>query len=301
MAERKQESNRVSRRAVEIRRGFTLIELLMVVVIIAILISLLLPAVQQSREAARRSQCKNNIMQIGLALQNYHAAHRVLPPGCVNETGPIKNESQGYHMGWLAQILPYLDESNLYNTIDFSASAHEQPDVPAVSLDVLTCPSSPAAWNSAQTHYAGCHHDVEAPIDDDNDGVLFLNSRVRLREVTDGRAYTIFVGELSPTLLLPWWSGTAASLRNTGTPIARGNSAAMFPAAADVVEANPPEGQADPDETILLQVGGFSSFHEGGAHFGLGDGAVRFISAQIDGETYRRLGNRHDGQVVPPY
>ena len=282
------------------RSAFTLIELLMVVVIITILIALLLPAVQQAREAARRSQFKNNLMQLGLALQDYHAAHRVLPPGCVNDSGPIRNESIGYHMGWLAQILPYLDESNLYDAIDFAHSAHEQPSVPAVSLSVLSCASVAAASNSL-THYAGCHHDLEAPIDDDNNGVLFLNSRVRLRDVTDGRTHTIFLGETISSPALPWWSGTNASLRNTGTPISGGGTVAPFAAA---VGAAPGEGQNlddDPDPALILLVGGFGSQHSGGAHFGLGDGAVRFISWQIDSETFRRLGNRRDGKIVPRF
>src|SRR5262249_55096186 len=93
--------------------GFTLIELLVVIAIIAVLIALLLPAVQQAREAARRTQCKNNLMQINIALTNYMMAHNVLPSGTVNDVGPIlSKEGAGYHMGWLAQILPYIEQHN---------------------------------------------------------------------------------------------------------------------------------------------------------------------------------------------
>src|SRR5213083_896811 len=99
-------------------RGFTLIELLVVIAIIAVLIALLLPAVQQAREAARRTQCKNNLMQLGLALHNYEMAYELLPPGSINPTGPIRNESKGYHMGWMVQILPYIDQGNVFDHFD---------------------------------------------------------------------------------------------------------------------------------------------------------------------------------------
>src|ERR1700754_2067028 len=93
-------------------RAFTLIELLVVIAIIAILIALLLPAVQQAREAARRTQCKNNLMQLGIALHNYQMAFEPPPPGVVNSTGPVLNSPSGYHMGWIAQILPYIEQRN---------------------------------------------------------------------------------------------------------------------------------------------------------------------------------------------
>ena len=95
-------------------RGFTLIELLVVIAIIAILIALLLPAVQQAREAARRTQCKNNLMQLGIAFHNYDMAFEMLPPGCVNSTGPIHNIPEGYHMSWTVQILPMMEQQGLF-------------------------------------------------------------------------------------------------------------------------------------------------------------------------------------------
>ena len=100
-------------------RGFTLLELLIVIAIIAILIALLLPSVQQAREAARKTQCRNNLMNIGLGLRTYNQAHGVLPPGCVNSTGPIAVDEPGYRIGWIAQILPFMGEEAVWRQIDF--------------------------------------------------------------------------------------------------------------------------------------------------------------------------------------
>mgnify|MGYP002631631291 CR=1 FL=1 len=101
-------------------RGFTLLELLIVIAIIAILIALLLPAVQQARESARRVQCQNNLSQIGIALQHYNQTFGVLPPGCVNETGPILADSKGYRMGWMAQILPHIGQNGAWYQLNFN-------------------------------------------------------------------------------------------------------------------------------------------------------------------------------------
>ena len=105
------------------RPGFTLVELLLVMMIIVILIGLLLPAVQSAREAARRTQCLNNLMQLGIAMGTYASSHSVLPPGVVNETGPIKNLPEGYHHSWVVQILPYIGQQNAYNQLNMSKSA----------------------------------------------------------------------------------------------------------------------------------------------------------------------------------
>jgi len=101
-------------------RGFTLLELLIVIAIVAILIALLLPAVQQAREKARSVQCQNNLVQLGVALQHYNQTFSVLPPGCVNDVGPILADSQGYRIGWIAQILPYLGQDGLWSQINFA-------------------------------------------------------------------------------------------------------------------------------------------------------------------------------------
>jgi prepilin-type N-terminal cleavage/methylation domain-containing protein/prepilin-type processing-associated H-X9-DG protein len=266
------------------RTGFTLIELLVVIAIIAVLIALLLPAVQSAREAARRAQCVNNLMQISLALKNYEAAHEMLPPGVVNPTGPIKNTPQGYHVSWIVQILPYIEQRNIFSNVDFSAGMYQPNNVTvrAVRLNSFLCPSDAMAGGTSadvgQSSYAGCHNDVEAPIAADNTGVFFLNSQVRYEDIPDGSSNTIFLGEKRLRGgELGWISGTRSTLRNTGTPV----NGAVLP----TLKNNDP-------------VGGFSSAHPGGANHAFGDGSVRFLRSVISPAVYRHLGNRADGQIV---
>ncbi len=266
------------------RRGFTLIELVVVISVIVVLISLLLPAVQQAREGARRLQCRNNLMQIGLALRNYESAHECLPPGSVDSSGPIKNDGQGYQFGWAVQILPHLEQASHYAAFDFTVSVYDKANATATAAvpPVYRCPSSPGA-----AVYAGCHHHVEAPIDVDNSGVLFLNSSIRRDDLRDGASQTIFAGEGGGAVVLGWASGTRDTLRNTGTPI---NSALKTaPGGAAPIPA--------PAERGLFAVGGFNSAHVAGAHFVFGDGAVHFISRNVLMKVFQQLGHRSDGEL----
>jgi prepilin-type N-terminal cleavage/methylation domain-containing protein/prepilin-type processing-associated H-X9-DG protein len=203
------------------RTAFTLVELLVVIAIIGILIALLLPAVQAAREAARRVSCQNNLVQLSIALQNYEMAHEYLPPGVTDTVGPIQSVPQGMHHGLLIYLLPHLEQNNAYAKVDFTSSVYGSKNDTVRNLKIrpFQCPSDFSTLNNA-SNYAGCHHDVEAPIAEDNHGVFFLNSKVTYADIADGSSYTIFLGEkLVDSNDLGWMSGTRATLRNTGTPI----------------------------------------------------------------------------------
>jgi len=275
-------------------RGFTLVELLVVIAMIGILMSLLIPAVTSMREVARRSTCLDHLTRIGMALQNYESAYGALPPGTIDRQGPIHNVARGHHMGWLVELLPYLDEASTQKHVDFAASVYDPKNaaVRAVSIRLLLCPTSAISARSDAgdgtarvgiTSYVGCHHDVEAPIDTTNHGVLYLNSHTSQRDVTDGPSHTIFVGEKRPEADdLGWMSGTRATLRNAGHRLTT----------ADAV--SPPGTPASPD----LYVGGFGSMHPVGCNFLFGDGAVHLLTTATDLEVLQQLANRADGKLL---
>ncbi len=335
------------------RGGFTVIELTMVVAMIAVLISLLLPAVQQAREGARRMQCKNNLLNIGLALQQYVQTYDRFPPGCVNATAPVLNTLNDQPMSWITQILPYLEAPGTWRKVDFTQPVFAPANAAARAslLTVVLCPSSYSATqvlviplpkadgeeetgevdvsdltypfdsygmyggqqgdprNATQTSYAACHHDVEALIDVAQNGVLFLNSGVRWRDITDGRSQTILVGETSGDLVRNggWMLGNRSTLRNTGTPLTgppmtRGSGISgqiAWEENIDTLESANLYNASDLPQTDWNRwVGGFGSLHTGGANFLFADGSVRLIGNNIDGKLYRNLGNRHDGNLV---
>lgn len=313
------------------RHGFTLVELLVVIAIIGILIALLLPAVQAAREAARRSQCQNQLRQVSLALHGYENAFELFPEGTTNPTGPINNLPQGDHKSWIARILPYLGEQVRYRNLDWSVGAYHKNNDPVrqTNISLLFCPSSPSNQYPGSC-YAGVHHDQEAPIDTTNNGILFLNSRLQFRDLVDGAAYTLAIGEklLEPQTDLGWLSGTPATLRNLGPLInanlggannQRWNSDSRWYLADDVAgfgfgepaaQAETNNEQADEDRpldpwhavggdaTNPLVVGGFGSDHPGGAQFAIADGSTRFLHEGTDPELLQQLANRQDGAMI---
>jgi prepilin-type N-terminal cleavage/methylation domain-containing protein/prepilin-type processing-associated H-X9-DG protein len=206
------------------RRAFTLVELLVVIAIIGVLVSLMLPAVQASRETARRSSCINNLRQLATALSDYQYKNERLPAGVTNDEGPVRNLPEGNHLSWIVRILPELGEGARAANIDESVGAYHARNnsVRQTSIELLLCPSC-SGLEGPISCYAGVHHHLERPIDDDNQGVLFLNSRLIADDFADGAGYTLLVGEKSVRGYqdLGWMSGTAATLRNTGGPLNR--------------------------------------------------------------------------------
>ncbi|HUQ70828.1 MAG TPA: DUF1559 domain-containing protein [Planctomycetaceae bacterium] len=330
--------------------AFTLIELLVVIAIIAILIALLLPAVQQAREAARRTQCRNNLKQIGLALHNYHDNFNLLPPLSIGDGGAAGNASPPVipAWAWSTMILPYIDQAPLFNTLNPGPNTLQQVFNSAAlrpllqtKLAAFVCPSDvgadpnpdrpfatvpgfafPPGFFIGKSNYPAMSgsQDGNASTGDRGTGVFpgadngLQPPANNFRDVTDGLSNTIFVGERANAVFpaLPTgkkafaavWAGMS---NGTGTDA----DIARFPAIRGMGDYRLTDGKsltgldAEQDEAFL-------STHTGGVHFLMGDGAVRFISVNIDWQpinvanppgpgTYNKLCDKADGGVIGDY
>ncbi|MFO1022998.1 MAG: DUF1559 domain-containing protein [Planctomycetales bacterium] len=283
------------------RRGFSLIELLVVIAIIGVLISLLLPAVQQAREAARRTQCKNNLKQIGLALHNYESAHRVYPPGVVGTTGSV---ASGHLLHtWYAQILPHLDQQNLQFAYNFNYRFDNVVNAVAVSktVPVFICPTvvNPPIDNTfAPGHYAG-----NAGVSPgDNDGILYPSSKIRPSDVQDGLSNTMFAGELNYEIG-GWARGAINSGGGGGGGGSQGFARAVLrwwkcASACASPGLNPPVTTCSSSCERQFQM---SSQHVGGAHILMGDGRVTFMSESTDLNVQKGLLTRSASDLTSDF
>ena len=281
------------------RNAFTLIEVLVVIAIIGMLIALLLPAIQAAREASRRSTCKNNLKQIGVALHLYHDSYQSLPAGWTGfdpaTQEPDPEGPPGW--GWAAALLPYLEEGNLAKAarLDLPLIDPVNTKPRATVLPVYLCPSdddaetfellpegggSPLA-TLAKANYVGMFGTLE--IEDapsDGDGTFFHNSWLPLRKISDGLTHTLLIGERSSLVGYSTWCGVVAG----------GDEAfARIVGSADHVP-NQPMGHLDD----------FGSRHSAGTHFLRGDGSVDTILETIDEVVYRAMATRKGGEKVAP-
>jgi prepilin-type N-terminal cleavage/methylation domain-containing protein len=194
------------------RSGLTLIELLVVICIIAILIGLLLPSTRRVREAGARIMCANNLKQIGLALHNYHDAHKKFPPGCIGAEATPESR-----LSWMFALLPYVEQGNLYQQIDLKKGYAGNLPTVETGIALFLCPESKeAATVDAVTHYvamSGIGHDAAwRPADAPGNGFLGYDRLTTIKMMKDGSSNTIALME-TRSGLGPWARGGSSNVR----------------------------------------------------------------------------------------
>ena len=292
------------------RRAFTLVELLVVIAVIGILIALLLPAVQAAREAARRSQCANNLKQLALGLISYHDSQRTFPSGYISNFDASGNDT-GPGWGWAAMLLPQIEQGTLWATINFKLPIENPANTARLqAIPTLLCPSDEVApfWNAesrdaagtptaiicqlAPANYVAMYGTSDPGVD--GDGMFFRNSGVALRDITDGSSNTIALGERSHRLGEAVWAGSV-----TGTllyPDANEGEIgkARLESAAGIVLGHVGLGYGP--NSPGSEVNQFYSLHGQGVDFVFADGHVRFIPSTIDYQVYRALATIAGGE-----
>ena len=300
------------------RPAFTIVELLVVIAIIGLTVSLLLPAVQSSREAARKVQCANNLKQVGLAVANYESTYGHLPPGAVWGGDRPHQKRKG---SILIFLLPYLENQALYDAFDFrkdhldgAVFAGTKELIGATPISVYRCPSDDAEdayYGLATFNYSAsrgptavydnpvcsCDHPWQdlamAPLD-----VLRvfagpftrMGVTIPLRRIKDGLSNTIFFGEVRPRCSEHAQTGWASTNNGNGycTTLIPINFDSCSDTATDACHRS-----CNWNTEV-----GFKSSHQGGAQFLFGDASVHFLDEVIDHQMYQYLGAKADGEAV---
>jgi prepilin-type N-terminal cleavage/methylation domain-containing protein len=310
--------------------GFTLIELLVVIAIIAVLIALLLPAVQQARESARRTQCKNNLKQYGLAIHNYQDIHQLFPIGGAGGIGAPSYPLVGFQV----RLLPYVDQAAIYTQLNFSIDAPNQilsdgKVAHAHGVPMYRCPSDTSPLMEATNWVTGSYDgsmgsqgnvsDGGAPgtktasgcndfqgfalkvtpnnadsLDSNQVSGVFNRAgmSVNLKDITDGTSNTIAMGEILSRCIDHdgnWWAVNGAGNAHAST---------IVPINTTTTCDNTPTTTPCQSPRNWNYSWGFRSQHVGGSHFLLSDGAVRFLSQNLNHQTYQYLGGRADGKAI---
>jgi prepilin-type N-terminal cleavage/methylation domain-containing protein/prepilin-type processing-associated H-X9-DG protein len=309
------------------RRGFTLIELLVVIAIIAVLLGLLLPAVQKVREAASRLKCSNNLKQLGLAMHNYHDTMQAFPPAYVNK-GPYGNSGFPFTHGWAPFLLPYIEQQPLYDLYrwDFPQYAPENQPVEATQLKAFQCPSAPeqdryltigpfAAFGTrgacgdytitlgvdsvlAQLGWVDRVADYRGALTNTPTPALGLSPNptgMRLTDITDGTSTTILLTEDTGRPRL-WQAGKAGP-----DQVLPGGPWNHFKGGI-ILQGSTFDGTVQPGPCALNCTNNNEvyAFHTGGANAVFADGSVHFLKAGMDIRVLARLITRAGGEVVSP-
>ncbi|MDZ4818135.1 MAG: DUF1559 domain-containing protein [Planctomycetota bacterium] len=259
-------------RAALTARGFTLVELLVVIAIIGILISLLLPAVQTARAAARRTACQNNLRQIGIALHAYHHVHKQFPVGCT-EWRP-GSDTAFRQLAWSAWILPQLEESTLFNQLDLNTAFDSTANATAATtvLPVYRCPGSTRESSLLQGRgvcdYGGINGESIRSPNTPEKGIMIHDKAITISQIRDGLSKTLIVAEDTFFYDAQWING-----RN------------LFDQAYAINAAQGTDNE-------------IGSAHTGGAQGVMADGSVHFLSEELNKQILAALCTRARGEVV---